>query len=224
MNFRDSVAKHFHNLVQIPREVIFGEVDAKYTPINLSDDSAIMFAGYVGAKYKPDHGLLLLAINPGGGGDAYTHRIPEDEIFYPLLMEFKSCSSTNRVSAFERVNSSFIPIVQGWSLWKILKPTLDAAGKTLDEVAYMNVVPYRTRGDKMPPIAARRTSWEVVIEPTLEVLKPKAIITLGKKAGSVVDILYRGSEHLYCVPRTIGDSWVSDDAVAVHEKMRDEFA
>ena len=30
-----------------------------------------MFAGYVGPGYKPGVGLLLVAINPGGGGDAY---------------------------------------------------------------------------------------------------------------------------------------------------------
>lgn len=46
------------------------------------------------------------------------------------------------------------------------------------------------------------------------------IVSLGKKAGSVVDKLYRGATPVFCVPRTIGDTYVSDEALAVHENMR----
>ncbi|MNW02048.1 hypothetical protein D3C71_1977770 [compost metagenome] len=87
----------------------------------------------------------------------------------------------------------------------------------------MNVVPYRTRQDKMPPVAARKEAWQRIIEPTLELLKPSAVVTLGKKAGLVVEMLYSGERYLYCVPRTIGDSWVSEDALVVHRKMRNDL-
>ncbi len=224
MEFRPAISKHFHQLVQISRKDIFGELDIKYAPVNLPNDAATMFGGYIGANYRPGFGLLLLAINPGGGGDAYTKRIPEDEIFYPLLMEFKSARGAEILPAFENINKSFASIVQRWNLWRILKPTLDAANKSIDEVAYMNVVPYRTRGDAMPPVTARKEAWRSIIEPTIEMLKPNAVVTLGKKAGSVVDKLYNGEHHLYCVPRTIGDSRVSEDALAVHRAMRKDLA
>jgi hypothetical protein len=147
---RTMLAKHFHGLTQISREEIFGVADIGRAPINLQDDAATMFAGYVGSKYQPNKGLLLLAINPGGGGDAREHRTPEDEIFYPKLNIFKRASPTSIVETFEDVNAAFVSIVQGWNLWTILEPTLKASGRSLDEVAFMNVIPYRTRNDKMP--------------------------------------------------------------------------
>jgi hypothetical protein len=222
-NYRKTVAIHFHQLTQISRHDIFGDTDLVRRPINLPEDNSTMFAGYVGHDYKPGLGLLFLAINPGGGGDAYTRRIPEDDIFYPLLQNFKAASARSAVEAFESINSAFVPIVKGWNLWRILGPTLDAAGACIDEVAYMNVVPYRTRGDKMPPVAIRRTAWSQIVEPTLALLEPRAIITLGKKAGSVVDALMKDELPTYCVPRTIGDSYISEDAERVHRQLRKEI-
>lgn len=224
MPFRETLARHFHGLVQISRNEIFGDADAACAPINLPDDAATMFAGYVGDQYQPGRGLLLLAINPGGGRDAYTERTQEDEVFYPLLMEFKNSKNAEVSKGFERVNQSFVPIVKCWNLWRILGPTLLAAGRTVDEVAYMNVVPYRTRGDKMPPAAARKAAWDLIVGPTLGILDPAAVVTLGKKAGSVTEKLYAGKRHLFCVPRTIGDSWVSEEAHAVHKQMRNQLA
>jgi hypothetical protein len=221
---RKSLAAHFHDFTGISRQEIFGDADTKLRPINLPTDNATMFAGYVGNSYLPGQGLLLLAINPGGGGDAYTQRNSEDEVFYPLLHAFKAANDDSVLGAFETVNEAFDPIVRGWNLWRILGPTLGAAGVNIHEVAYMNVVPYRTRGDKMPPVAARRASWEKIIEPTLNLLAPKAIITLGKKAGSVVDALMQGDVPVYCVPRTIGDSYISEQAKVVHETLRSELS
>lgn len=223
MQSREALANHYHGLVQISRNEIFAASDAKCAPINLPIDTATMFAGYVGARYRQERGLLLLAINPGGGGDTYTVRTPEDEVFYPLLINFKSTKGGGVQKAFERINESFVPIVQRWNLWRILGPTLDAAGKTIEEVAFMNVIPYRTRSDMMPPAAARNTAWRLVVEPTLAILQPEAVVTLGKKAGAVVERLYAGERHLYCVPRTTGDAWISDEALAVHRKMRSEL-
>jgi hypothetical protein len=218
---RSILAKHFQSLTAITREAVFGSADASIRPINLPDDAATMFAGYVGTRYERGKGVLLLAINPGGGGDAYTARIPADEVFYPLLLAFKS-SNADPDKAFERVNASFAQIVQTWNLWRILGPTLEAAGLNLDEVAYMNVVPYRTRQDKMPPTSARRVAWDRIAAPTIELLDPRALISLGKKAGSVVDSLCRDDRKRYCVPRTIGDTYISDEARAVLAQINRE--
>jgi len=221
--YRNALATHFHRLTGISRQDIFGDADFEQRPINLPSDSSTMFAGYVGTGYVPGKGYLLLAINPGGGGDAYTQRIPEDEVFYPLLHDFKAANEGSKVRAFEAINAAFMLIVKEWNLWRILRPTLDAAGIRIDEVAYMNVVPYRTRGDKKPRVAARRASWNQVVEPTLALLEPRAIISLGKKAGSVIDELMEGEVLTYCVTRTIGDSYISEDAKTVHERMRAEL-
>lgn len=217
---RRVLAQHFHTLASITREQIFGATESTCRPLNLYHDVITMFAGYVGSNFVAGRGLLLLAINPGGGGDAYTCRTREDEEFYPLLAKLKTAKPADLVMCFEQVNEAFARIVQRWNLWRILEPTLRAAGRRLEDVAYLNVVPYRTRGDKIPPLAARRSAWTFIVDPTIRLLAPQAIITLGKKAGSVVESLYSGDRAVYCVPRTIGDSYISDEALEVHSQLR----
>lgn len=221
---RLELATHFRSLAAISRSEIFGLDDNLVRPINLPIDSETMFAGYVGATYSEGRGLLFLAINPGGGGDTYKTRTAEDEIFYPLLVNLKTASSELACENFERINEAFATIVKGWNLWRILGPTLEASGRDLSEIAYMNVVPYRTRQDKMPSVSARRGAWARIVLPTIARLRPRAIITLGKKAGSVVDSLLTEEIEHYCVPRTIGDTYVSDAALAAHEEMRSKLA
>ena len=221
---RVAIAQHFHRLAAIPREEIFGPDEPSTRPLNLPSDATTMFAGYVGKRYTPGQGIVILGINPGGGGDAYVARTAEDELFYPTLAEFKGAQSQHVLTAFERVNEAFVSIVQAWNLWRILAPTLEAAGRDISEAVYMNVIPYRTRGDKLPTAEARHSAWNKVVAPTLALLLPRAIVTLGKKAGAIVDALAPRHLERYCVPRTIGDSYVSEQARAVHEQMKTALA
>lgn len=218
-SFRQRIAEQFKENTNVSRMQVFGHLNEKYLPVNLPDDSEVMFAGYVGSRYRPG-GCVVFAINPGGGGDAYTKRIPEDEIFYPTLYALKEAGPAEVEDSFELVNSTFEPIVQRWNLWRILGPTIEAAGYDLNQVAYLNAVPYRTRGDKKPPVHAQREGWNLVTRPNLDMLKPNKIVALGKKVGSVLDKFYDGSAEMYCIPRTIGDSYISDEAEKVLESLR----
>ena len=157
---RRTIADHWRSCVRISREEVFGSDDGKHAPRHLQDDAATMFAGYVGVDWKPAVGLLLLAINPGGGGDAYESRTSEDQKFIPLLTRFKETEPSEVLESFELVNRAFMRIVKGWGIWKILDPTLNAAGVALEDVAYLNIVPYRTRNNQMPPAAARERAWK----------------------------------------------------------------
>ena len=85
--------------------------DSSRRPINLPGDNFTIFPGIIGSHYTPGHGILLLAINPGGGGDAHTKRILEDDVFYPLLQSFKASDDIDVVQAFEAMNNVFVPIV-----------------------------------------------------------------------------------------------------------------
>ena len=220
---RREIAECWQDHVRISRKEIFGSADEECTPKHLSDDAATMFAGYIGADYRPGVGLLLLAINPGGGGDAYKYRTAEDHVFIPLLTNLKQARPSELLESFESVNTAFMHIVMGWKIWTILEPTLDAAGVAIGDVAYMNIVPYRTRGNKMPPAAARERAWKKIVEPSLDFLAPRAIVAMGKKAGDVMNRWYAGDRPVYCVPRTNGDRYVSDAAKSVHERMKSEL-
>ena len=218
--FRESLALLVHENTQVSRKQIFGSNESASRPISLPNDAETMFAGYVGAEYAPG-GLVLLGINPGGGGDAYTRRTSDDQVFYPFLERLKTAPPDARLEAFEDVNRTSVPILQQWNLWRIVRPTIEAAGRTIQQVAYLNAVPYRTRQDKPPLLAAQRRAWEQLTGPFIPALEPAAIVALGMKAGRVLVRFYVGEATTYCVPRTIGDIYLSDQATAVLEVIRD---
>lgn len=216
--FRRTIAEHLQACTAITREDIFGTHELKYAPINNVDDSNLMFAGYVGRQYQP-RGCVLLAINPGGGGDSYR-RTPEDDSLYPLLRAFKSAGPAEQRSAFDAINQWFQSNVPHWNIWRILGPTITAAGYGIEQVAYLNAVPYRTRGDKVPPVLAQSTSWHRLVAPALVHLDPKIIVGLGQKVGSIMTKFDCGPAATHIVPRTRGDSYVSPKAEAVLATLR----
>lgn len=206
----------FQRNAWITRHQIFGIDDP--IPLNNLEHARIMFAGYVGAEYRHG-GVVLLAINPGGGGDSYRS-VPSDEEFYSLLKAFRECKPTQAAVRFNRVNAQFASTLLSWNLWRIVEPTLDAANVSLSEIAYMNAVPYRTRNNEMPKANAREAAWQLVTGPALEALQPKMLIALGKKAGRIVEQYYRGSAETVCIPRTIGDRYISNGAKSILEHIK----
>jgi hypothetical protein len=199
---------------KVSRTDIFGADDSTFCPINLEHDSNVMFQGFVGRRYAPG-GTVLMAINPGGGGDAYARRTAEDEVFFPLLEALRGANPDDSLHQLDALSAAFPAIVRGWNLWRILGPTIDAAGSSLDEIAYLNCVPYRTRGDRMPRVSAQRAAWELTTQPILESLQPRLILALGKKAGGVLLRFYSGSADRFCIPRTVGDTYLSAEALEV---------
>lgn len=216
-DFRSRVAVQLQRNMRVSRTAIFGDNDPK--PINLIDDAETMFPGAVGPNYRPG-GVVLLAINPGGGGDAYRTRTSLDERFYPLLMQARDADGVTSFDAIQAFGSAFFQVLPGWNINRIIIPCLDAAGAALDETAYLNAVPYRTRKDREPTVGAKHQSWNLVTMPLLEVLQPGIIIALGCKAGDVITRFYTGPVKTFVVPRTNGDRWVRDDAQKVIDDIR----
>ena len=142
------------------------------------DISSLMFAGCVGAYYRRNIDPLLIAINPGGGDDSGL--TPIDDIFCSLLRQFRNAAPEQVLECWERVNAASLPTFRTWNLWKIIKPTLEAVNRPFDHVAFVNAVPYRTRGNKMPPVRARTLAWDLLAEPTIDLPAPREIIALGR--------------------------------------------
>ncbi len=175
------------------------------------------------AKTIKPGGVVLLAINPGGGGDAYSCRTPEDQRLYPLLRAFKSAAPEDAFPIFERINDELARVINSWNLRKIVMPTIEAAGVRFSEICYLNAVPYRTREDRLPSVAAKKSAWSLVVAPTLRLIQPKAVIALGMKAGDALSRNHSGAERAYVVPRSIGDSRITPEAQTVLAQIRQEF-
>jgi len=218
--FRSTLADTFKKrLAAISRTEIFGTAEPQSRPLNLQADAALMFPGYVGPQYRRG-GPLLLAINPGGGKDSYKVRTRADGEFYPILEAFHWCGADRARAHFEAMNAGWVRNMRMWNLRRILEPVLDALGCSVDGVAFLNAVPYRTREDRLPSVYARRQAWTLVTEPLLQLLEPGVIVALGQKAGDVLDQHYRGTAHRFTVQRSNGDTYLTPKALSVLEEIR----
>lgn len=210
VDFRADLARRFHVNASVPRADIFGQDDQQ--PLHLVEDANTMFAGYVGPNYQPG-GVVLVAINPGGGGDAYRSRTLEDEQLYSRLNSFRDAVGDEEIlQRFEDINHLFPELLAKWNIGRIVHPVLEAAAATLAEVAYLNFVPYRTRDDKLPRVPALTEAWNRLTHPALDALRPGLIIGLGLKAGNALARFPMASGELFAVPRTNGDSHISPEA------------
>lgn len=209
----------FHHAANIRRATLYGCEDDHQMPLHLQDDARTPFLGFCGPKWKSG-GVVVLAINPGGGGDAYKRRTHQDAELIPLIRQFMTSVPQDVGIVFYDMCDSYRQQVQTWNLWRILRPTLDACGCSIDEVCYLNIFPYRTLGDAKPTEAALRRAWSLIVQPLLTVLDPAMVVALGKKAGNVAMKLHSQPPRLFVVPRTIGDSYVSHEAQAVLDQIR----
>lgn len=209
----------FHRATQVTRAELYGTPNDTQLPLNLQTDAGIPFLGFCGPQYAKG-GVVLLAINPGGGGDAYASRTRQDSELIPLIENFVSATPTEATAEFERMCASYSTQVQTWNLWRILQPTMEACCANIDQVCYLNLFPYRTRKDARPSSRALSAAWLKVVAPLLLALQPSLLVALGKKAGGVAERYHQRPPPLFVVPRTIGDTYVSTDAERVLSAIR----
>ena len=217
---RKAFAAAFHRAMRIPRSNLYSGVDDQM-PLHLQEDARIPQLGFVG-KYYQTGGTVILAINPGGGGDAYKERIASDNIHLPAIERFVESESVI-IEFFEEMNTSCNDAALTWRLWNILGPVIDACGGVVQQYTFMNCFPFRTREDKSPRASALRAAWSRCIQPTLEILVPSRIIALGKgnyKAGWALSEMYVGSAEKVTIERTNGDRSIAPSAYEELSRLR----
>ena len=202
---------------QISREQIFGSADR--LPHAARSDARDMWAGYVGPKYRPG-GLVLVAHYPAGGTVPYanTARAARDKTFYELISAFKRADSVSRAAAFEALNRHVARAVPQWRMYTIIRVVLEAAGLSLDDVALINLVPYRIAENISPSAKVVKASWTKCTEPALHALQPGMVAALGIASGRA--LAARRVAPLYVFRRTNGDTYVHPEAYEEVARLR----
>jgi len=158
-----------------------GDVDLpKNRPLKLKDDLTPSF-GYVGERYSPKTGVLILGINPGNGSDV---RSEADEQLYPALISFTENPSQKH---FAEAQQAYKAACVTWPVWRRHCSEFIGAGKLeLEEVAYSNCLPWRTESKSgFAPSVAEKAA-KLYAYPLIEELQPKLIIALGKRAEEIL--------------------------------------
>jgi hypothetical protein len=195
------------NALRIDRAEVFFPADSQ-VPASEPQDAILPQIGFIGEDYRTG-GDILLGINPGGGGDAYR-RTPEDSFLLPMIASLRTEEAS--LEAAKAAFSQYAANMRTWNLWRIVEPILDACGRSQSEVAYLNWCPFRTRKDAMPHAPAMRRCFESYLAPLIAKLAPGRVIALGKKVGNWVEKEQFSDVPRFVVPRTIGDSYLSNEA------------
>lgn len=219
---RSQLAPVFHNVMQLEARVVFrGCLDR--LACNQPRDAHVPAPGWVGAHYRPG-GAVLVGINPGGGTAAYVQPRPDDRELYALLRHFRQAQDAPAIRA------AFNALCDGWitiqsTRHNIRRPiglVLDALGLTVQHIAFLNLVPFRTAEDKMPPTDVIRRCWNMASGPQLAALSPARVIFLGKKAADAFNRLSFAisGAQIDVYPRTNGDTYVTAEAQDLLNRLK----
>jgi len=225
MNFSKKIAEVFHECVCVEREDIFGKDDP--IPISWQDDARLMFPGVVGAEYASG-GVLLMAINPGGGKDTYSAKQRKkygDDRLYPAMDTFKRAKGNDVYSSFGKLNKISRDVMKNWPTWKYMEAAIRAAGVSEENFVYLNAVPYRVRNNDIKLISAEvfRRASDLVISKQINFLQPKMIIIIGKTTDNIIGDYYRSVvSKYYVVPGTKWWTRITREAEEVFERISRE--
>ena len=166
------------------RASFFGSADVdlpvRTLPILASDDLVPQF-GFVGANFESAR-VVLVGINPGNGPDNYRHK--HDALMMPLLERFvENSTEENFALACQSVRAS----CEQWPLWRRHCSEVIGAGKlTLDDIAYVNCLPWRTDSKSAFSDSVAEKSIEIYLQPLFRELAPRVTIALGKRAAAIL--------------------------------------
>jgi hypothetical protein len=142
------------------------------------NDSDTPQIGYIGPRYQAG-GVVAVGYNPGNGSLAIRNQ--GDQMLMPALECFRErCDEITYLRAIEVAQV----VSQGWSIWrKHVHPWLEAVRLDADQIAYLNVNPFRTKSQSKFVSEVWDICWQLHLAPLLKVLEPKIVVGLGNDVG-----------------------------------------
>ena len=148
---RSEIAELWRHSARLTRADIFGP-DDPLRPVyenrgNLDWQVDVAAVGMVGTGYRPG-GLAILSINPAGGSPTSRTDFLSDRMYEGFKHLRNAAKGRHALAAFEESNKAFITSMQSWgSMTRYLEQIRKAMNWDYEDIAYLYVVPFRTRGD-----------------------------------------------------------------------------
>ncbi len=189
---RAEVAELWRGCAQLRRTDIFGPADElrpEYERRNLQWQVDIPTFGMVGANYGRG-GFIILSVNPAGGKRSLESRYLDD-LVYERFRDLRNLKPNMAPQeAFEAANRAYRSAMcqPHWTITrKHYKKILPAVGKRLDDVSFLQVVPFRTRDDEGSSMNGRyvESGYEKNAEKQLVLLAPRVIIAMDRPSQDV---------------------------------------
>jgi hypothetical protein len=184
MSDRRILAELWHKRAKVTRQDIFGLSDAKLRPGAPLSQADVTVPGMVGEEYESG-GLAIVSINPAGGKDDF-YPTSEDIKLYEAA---KAISLSSDIGPFEQMNEAYRLGMPVWGAqWRHVSAILTATHRSLRQLAYPYLVPFRTKGDNGSALKQDiidRGYGSGFVEIMLE-LQPTLVITVDRHSESSV--------------------------------------
>jgi hypothetical protein len=157
----------------------------------------------MGLRYRPG-GLLFVSMNPGAGTkDGLS---ADDQRQYAALQRLRDADEAAALAEFDELTQVLADIMPGWKIHQnFVAPVLRAAGLDFSDVAYVNLLKWRTTASSgLARLYA--LSWDHHTRDQLELLAPNRVIAIGSDAGRAFQRHYAGAVDFDFIPRIIGNN------------------
>lgn len=182
---RMELAAAWREVANLKRADIFGYADP-LRPISNAQDIDTPAIGCVGTSYRPG-GTVFLSVNPAGGADGRFADVGDREM-YDHFRSVGSASESELLGLFEISNQKMVDEMPKWRIYKqYIGGVLDALGRDRSQIAYLYVVPFRTRGDKAALIkeSVWRRGAALSLCKRLKLLQPSVIVAYDRISEAV---------------------------------------
>lgn len=214
---RERAARAFQVAMRVTRAELFDS--ERSLPVSLADAIHTPYLGWVGKSYQG--GTVLIAKNPGGGGDSQVEATALDAKVISQLKALRDGEDTSFTGLLDELTETYHAQLPTIGMGVLLNRVLARAGETLDSVAFFNVCPYRTRNDESLSARTGKRSRELVAAPLLKALNPDTIIYLGVGVGREAQKTLK-ARWTYVLPRAINDKQLSTKAEPILVKIEAE--
>lgn len=222
--YTDYLSRVYHVFwenAQVPRNQIIRQKDDA-----LATDPAanLSWSGFIGERYLVKR-VLFIAHFPAGGTSSYEHSTyaRKDMGFYEAIREFKLSLPTRRAYCFQRLNEVGRQYIPEWSIYRVMEQFFRASDLSLDDVSFINAIPYRIFENRKPGSEEVAAAWVHCTERSIAILDPKIIICLGQATGDILNKHYRGFKPVHVLKRRIGDksidSSVGPECVRIVQRL-----
>ncbi|MES3000222.1 MAG: hypothetical protein V4787_05980 [Pseudomonadota bacterium] len=209
----ERIALGVQRALRVERESVFpvGEL----MPVSLPGLARVPYLGWVGPRFR---GTVIVGKNPGGGGDSQTDVKPHDRAVADALLALKAAAQGQAGDALHGVYRAFTAQAPTIGMGTLLGRVLEALGEAREEVAFVNLCPFRTRMDKDPTAGAARRSASLVLAPLVEALHADTVVLMGAVAGRAAPELQ--ARWVYKLKRRINDYQLHPEAAQRLGEMR----
>ena len=198
---REDAARLWCRILRADPEAIFGTEASRLSQRNWAD--RLPQPGYMGLRYRPG-GLVFVSMNPGAGPQDGLGG--DDQRQYVALQHLRDTDEAAAETAFDQLTQVLAEIMPGWKIHhNFVAPVLRAAGVDFSQVAYVNLLKWRTAASSgLARLYA--LSWDHHTRDQLELLAPSRVIAIGSDAGRAFQRHFTGAVDFDFIPRAIGNN------------------